>query len=253
MKLLTLNLWGGVVYEPLMEFIKQHSKDVDIFCFQEMLFGDKTQFTTTKKARENLFQEIVAALPEFAAYQYISPAEQFEYEPISFPAGQAIFVRKTIRVLANGGFRCYDELPVNVAGGAKLTGSLQWLDVESAGLPVTIASLHGLWQKDTKKGDTPERFIQSQKIKDFLNTKPGQKIICGDFNLAIDGHSLEILEEGLTNLVKKYQISSTRSSYYKNEPRFADYILISPDISVTEFKVLPDEVSDHLPLLLDFK
>ena len=33
---------------------------------------------------------------------------------------------------------------------------------------------------------------------------------------------------------------------------FADYILVSPDIVVKHFQVLPDEVSDHAPLLVEF-
>lgn len=30
MKLLTLNIWGGTVYGPLIKFIKQQGKSVDI-------------------------------------------------------------------------------------------------------------------------------------------------------------------------------------------------------------------------------
>ena len=55
MKLITLNLWAGVVYEPLIEFIKKHSEDTDVFCFQEMAFGDSPNFTPIYKARVNLF------------------------------------------------------------------------------------------------------------------------------------------------------------------------------------------------------
>ena len=35
MKLITLNIWGGHVLEPLLNFMVSHH-DVDIFCLQEV-------------------------------------------------------------------------------------------------------------------------------------------------------------------------------------------------------------------------
>ncbi|MCU0680644.1 MAG: hypothetical protein MUF50_05100 [Planctomycetes bacterium] len=58
------------------------------------------------------------------------------------------------------------------------------------------------------------------------------------------------------NLIEKYKITCTRSSYYRNlasHTHFADYAFISPEIMVNNFFVLPDEVSDHLPLFLEFE
>jgi endonuclease/exonuclease/phosphatase family metal-dependent hydrolase len=79
------------------------------------------------------------------------------------------------------------------------------------------------------------------------------KILCGDLNLKPDTQSLKILEEGMVNQIAINNIKSTRSvQYYPKAERFADYIFISKDIHVNSFKVLPDEVSDHLPLFLDF-
>ncbi len=36
MKIITLNIWGGKVFEPLMNFFKEHAEDTDIFCLQEV-------------------------------------------------------------------------------------------------------------------------------------------------------------------------------------------------------------------------
>ncbi len=78
------------------------------------------------------------------------------------------------------------------------------------------------------------------------------QVLCGDFNLTPDTKSIEILEEGMVNHIKHNNITNTRSSFYEKEIRFADYILTSPDIHVGEFAVLPDEVSDHLALQMQF-
>jgi endonuclease/exonuclease/phosphatase family metal-dependent hydrolase len=56
----------------------------------------------------------------------------------------------------------------------------------------------------------------------------------------------------MTNLVTKFGVTSTRSSHYLKEEKFADYILVSPHVEVNDFQVLQEEVSDHLPLLLEF-
>ncbi|MCC6323263.1 endonuclease/exonuclease/phosphatase family protein [Candidatus Nomurabacteria bacterium] len=252
MRLITLNLWGGIVYEPLMKFIESHSSDTDIFCFQEMLFGDKSEFTPQDKGRINLFSEINSRLTDFVPYKNISTSDHFQHEPIDFPAGQAIFVRKGITVKDNGGFFCMDKIPWNTMDCGKLTGNFQWIECELNGDNIFIGNLHGVWQKDTKKVDTPERFEQSNKVKNFMDTKKCKKILCGDFNLLNDGQSISILENGMKNLIKEYGIISTRSNFYKHPLRFADYVLVSKDININSFKALQDQVSDHLPLLLNF-
>ena len=102
------------------------------------------------------------------------------------------------------------------------------------------------------KKDSPERIAQSKRIKAFMDTINIPKIVCGDFNLRPDTTSMQIVDEGMTNLVKVHKVTSTRTSLYSKEEKFADYILVSPEISVHKFSVLSDVVSDHAPLLLDF-
>lgn len=256
MKLVSLNIWGGIVYEPLIKFVETQSENVDLFCFQEVLFGSRPEFTSIHKARINIFEEIAERLPEFVVYKFVANgATHFQSEPLDgFQAGQAIFVRRSIRVTTNGGFRGYhDELPDEVRGG-KITGSCQWIEIETPQKdPVTIVNFHGLWQSGTKKADTPERLLQSEIIQNFFRERNGKKILCGDFNLLPNGESMAILEKGMKNLIKEHSIQSTRSSFYPKEDKFADYILISPEVKVGDFKVLTDEVSDHLPLYCEFE
>jgi len=44
-----------------------------------------------------------------------------------------------------------------------------------------------------------------------------------------------------------------RSAFYKKPVRFADYVLVSQEIKVKDFHVPDVEVSDHLPMVLDFE
>jgi len=258
MKLITLNVWGGKVFKPLMDFLEKYEKETDIFCFQEVLFGSKKNFTPFYKARINIFDEIEKRLPGFVALTYPAPEDvtyfQSELLPDNTHPGQAIFVRKSLEVCDTGGFRGYPgKYPVGVEFGGKITGSCQWASIKGEGSgEITIMNLHGLWQKDTHKADTPARLSQSGILRNFLNSRKGKKILGGDFNLNPDGKSIKILEKNMINLIKKFGFTSTRSGYYTNRGKFADYILVSPDVAVNHFEVLQNEVSDHLPLLLEF-
>lgn len=254
MKLITLNVWGGKLYEPFMNFLEEYSKDIDIFCFQDMLFGKEPEFSPIQKGRMNLFDETKRVLKNFNTFIYRDAEESYyhgELLPLSVGCGQVIFVRNNINILDNGGFRSHPDSPYH-KGGDMVSGRCQWIKIELCGEYITILNLHGLWQRDSKKKDTPERIEQSKKIKNFFSEHNSKKILCGDFNIVNDGNAMDILENGMVNLVKKFNVKSTRSSHYPKEEKFADYILTSPDIEIKDFKVLADEVSDHLPLLIEF-
>ena len=57
--------------------------------------------------------------------------------------------------------------------------------------------------------------------------------------------------------IKKYGISITRGRISKwygtpGEIKFSDYAFVSPSIEIADFKVPDIEVSDHLPLVIEF-
>lgn len=221
-----------------------------------MLFGSKAEFTTIRQGRVNIFSEIREILNDFNFFIFRTPGESHFHDeilPQDIGCGQAIFIRKSFDVLESGGFRSKDG-GIYEQDGAIVGGRYQWIKISTiTSDKITIINVHGIWQKDSNKKDTPERIRQSNLIQEFINSLDGPKIICGDLNLVSDGESMRILDKNMTNLVKKYNIKSTRSSIYKKSEKLADYILTSPDIKVKDFKVLEDEVSDHLPLYLDFK
>ena len=55
MKLLTLNVWGGKIYEPLIKFIKQAAVDTDIFVF-------KSYFSEISPTMMSMEQELISAM-----------------------------------------------------------------------------------------------------------------------------------------------------------------------------------------------
>jgi len=165
------------------------------------------------------------------------------------PIGQAIFIKNNITFIDQGGF--YTHSPV-----VNHSGIFQYIKIKINNEKITVGNLHGLWQS-SGKSDTPERFKQSKMIKNFYASHENKKILCGDFNLRPETKSISTLEDCFKNLIKIYNIKSTRTNLYKDADKYrdyiADYVFVSPDISVTDFKILNHLVSDHLPLMLEFQ
>lgn len=241
MKLITLNIWGGHVREPLHRFIATH-QDVAIFCFQEVYHNaDEKISTEDRKVSLNIFSELQALLPNHTGY----------FRPVvDGTFGMSIFVSNAIDVLEEGDYLIHHN-PNYSGRGPTHSRILQWIKCNINSQQYAIINVHGLWN-GRGKTDTEERIAQSAKIKEFMNTLTVRKILCGDFNLKPDTKSLKMLENDMHNLVSAYQVTSTRTSYYPKEEKFADYIFTSKDIAINKFEVLKDEVSDHAPLLLDF-
>lgn len=243
MKLITLNTWGGRVHQPLLDFFRANA-DADIFCLQE-IYHQAPREKIWKEITDdtfNLFSDIQGALPDHQGY--FRPHLEDYY-------GLAIFAKKDIRVDREGDVSIYEVK--DYAGGGNHPRNLQHLHFAKDGKNFTIANVHGLWNGKGKT-DTADRLEQSRKIKEFIKTSSSAAtILCGDFNLMPDTESVRALEDGMRNLVAEHSVQSTRTSLYAKPDKFADYIFVSPEIEVKNFAVLPDEVSDHAALFLEFK
>ena len=241
MKLITLNIWGGHVHAPLVDFFRTH-QDIDIFCLQEVYHDAPHQISTEeRKVQLNIFSELTALLPEHRAF--FRPTVQNIY-------GIGILIKNHIDVLSEGEIMIHENVAYT-GQGPEHSRKLQWMECQLQDKIYAILNVHCLWN-GRGKTDTPERIMQSQRIKAFMNTLSMPKVLCGDFNLRPDTKSIKIISEEMNNLVERYGVTSTRTRFYPKEEKFADYIFTSPEIQVNHFEVLKDQVSDHAPLLLEF-
>lgn len=245
MKLITLNIWGGKVFEPLMAFFRKHGEDTDIFCLQEV-FNNPPNIKSrvqTKVAKEDIFKDIAVVLKNFNGY--MAPTQDGE-------ESLCMFVKKDFGVQEIADHFVYRWQNAMEGNDASTYGiNIQYAKFNKSKKDYMVCNLHGHWTPNFK-GDNPARLEQSQNIKKLLDDFKGAKILCGDFNVAPDTKSMEILETSMRNLVKEYKVTTTRSHLYTKEHKFADYILVSPEIQVKKFEVIQDVVSDHLPLLFEF-
>ncbi|MFN8770380.1 MAG: endonuclease/exonuclease/phosphatase family protein [Neisseriaceae bacterium] len=241
MKIISLNMWSGHVGKPLFDFINS-CREIDIFCFQEVYYNAERKISTDdKEVNLNLFSEL----------QLLLPNHQGLFRPVVDNIyGICMFVNKKIKIIGEGEVNIYNN-PNYIGNGPTHSRNLQWLDFCYGDKNYFIMNIHGLWN-GMGKTDTVIRINQANIIKNFMKTINKPKVICGDFNLRPDTKSIEIIGEGMKDLIDLYKIKSTRTKFYEKDEKFADYIFISPEIIVNDFKVLSDEVSDHAPLYLDF-
>jgi endonuclease/exonuclease/phosphatase family metal-dependent hydrolase len=261
MELITLNIWGGNIHNPLFKFIEKHKAKTDIFTFQEVFKSDRN--IRTHGSYSNIIEELIKTLPEYN-YYYASCAKGHDTKgKVDFPLefGQMTFIKKGINVIEQNEIFVHKKF--NQIGEYYPDGRVNfprlfiYSIIEIEGKKFMVINIHGFWQP-APKYDTIERTKQSQIIIDFAKEKGLPTILAGDFNLAIDTKALKMFEENkYRNLVKESGVLTTRSTLYHSKWRttdkYADYILTSRGIWVTNFKVMRAKVSDHLPLFLKFE
>ncbi|MEK7453222.1 MAG: endonuclease/exonuclease/phosphatase family protein [Patescibacteria group bacterium] len=253
MKLVTLNTWGGRAgKEKLLSFLKKY-EDTDIFSLQEVWSApydhlDGAHVGGTKMNQKDVMvygmQEISATLSSHTASFHSHHLDNY---------GLMMLVKNNLNIVEEGDIFVYKYkgyIPDGDIGNH--ARNIQYVTIQTKDGLITIINFHGLWN-GKGKGDTEDRINQSKNILDFIKNLQGEYILCGDFNLLPDTKSIKIFEDyGMRNLIKDYGVKSTRTSFYEKSEKHADYIFISKGIKIKDFKVFNDEVSDHLPILLEF-
>lgn len=227
MKIITLNTWGGQLKEEITTFTRQQAQYVDVFCFQE-----------TYKQIRTIAQEILSEYTEVYAEKYITDDDQFL---------QSIFVRNEYPIVDSGTIFAED---FSVGLGL-------WATIQSPQGPLLICNYHGM-SRPVDKLDTPERLSVSKTLSDFVLQKQLPSVILGDFNLLETTQSIKYFKEsGFRDLIQENNITNTRNRYVWE--RFPDtiqyhasFVFTTAEIKNPKLTVLPDLVSDHMPLLLEF-
>lgn len=247
MKLITLNVWGGRMANKFGDFFNKYS-DTDIWFFQEVynsgkeeehmvVFGYETDYSLYNTLQKHL----------------VSHKNHFCQVLKDF-YGISAFFKQNIEIIEKG------EILVAKGNWENLKGTseqdhhrkLQWFEILINRKRVLMMNVHLTHRPEGKK-DSEKRLYQSDTIINFMKVFDCPKILAGDFNLLPDTESIKKIEAtGMRNLIKEYGVTSTRTEIYKKPLKFADYIFVSPEIKVKDLKILPDIISDHSPVLLEF-
>jgi Endonuclease/Exonuclease/phosphatase family len=266
MRLLSLNCWGGRLGLPLVDYLR--AADPDLLCLQEVVHAPGCPHAwlayrddgAELPQRANLFRELCDALPGHCAF--FCPAARGDLfqgdEPVATLWGLAIFVRRDLVVIGQAQGFVHGDYAATGWGPhprARNAHVLRLFD-HGAGGTVTVAHMHGL-RDPAGKADTDARCAQAERFAAMIRQtrQPGDAVIaCGDFNVLPGSVTLRRLGDlGLADLVTGRGHIDTRTSHYRKEPRYADYLLVNDRVRVDGFAVVAEpEVSDHCPLVLDF-
>ncbi|NRP70761.1 hypothetical protein ILFOPFJJ_01642 [Ensifer psoraleae] len=265
LRIISLNAWGGRVHAPLIKYLAD--SDADVLCLQEVTrtTGSTADWLVYRDRglelpqRANLFDEIAAVLPGHDAfYCPTARGELFDgAERVLSEFGLATFVRKSLAVIGqaldfvHGGFSADGWGAHPRARNAHCLRLMSYGD----GFAITIAHMHGL-RDIAGKGDTPARRAQAEALVGLVERvrRDNERlVVCGDFNVLPGSETFEVLGKlGLTDLVTSRGFTDTRTSYYEKENRFADYLLVTPQVKVNRFDVVEEpEVSDHRALFVE--
>jgi endonuclease/exonuclease/phosphatase family metal-dependent hydrolase len=225
MKIIFLNTWNGQIKDKISDFLLEQSKDTEIFCLQE------TFAEMRKLAKE--------CLPDFVEYYAYKEIDGDEF-------AQATYVHKKHKVSEVG----------NVLDGQEGCGLGLYLEISTEKGNLHLFNVHGA-MRPIDKLDSPGRLKQSQGLLECFKSKDGFKIIGGDFNMLPDTQSMRMFaENGYRDMIREFGVKTTRNELawakYPDNPQYhADYVFLGPDVKLEHFSVVENEVSDHLPLVLE--
>jgi endonuclease/exonuclease/phosphatase family metal-dependent hydrolase len=253
-KLVTINAWGGKLLSPLIQYMIDQK--ADIYCLQEMM--ESVERWSDEEYCPDLLARLEESLPEYNVFYTPFMDDFFYFRPIKHKVtcGSAILVRKDIPLGRKEEHFVFLERrgPPFAKWGVDQPRAIQLLELPSLGL--WVLNLHGLVTGSLFKGDSPPLLEQSKKVRSHMEGK--RVILCGDFNITADCESMRILDNGMRNLIIEKGITNTRTHWWistRNEPNpdtYSDYIIVPRDINVKAFHVDEVEISDHLPLVLEF-
>lgn len=220
-----LNVCNATKGEGLMDFLRERTKEIDVFCFQE--------------AVDNFMLKSAGMFSNFEMAELSKHAD-----------GIWDFALKT---LVREGIIAEQK---NVLAEEQDTGLVMMGTINIRDEKMVIANVHGKPYHPDDKKDTEGRLRQSKEIIESIEMCRGEKmVIGGDFNLDIDTESIRMFEKaGYRNLIKEFGIKTTRNRLawiYPEKHLFADYVFVSPEVKVKSFEVIDILVSDHLPMVLE--
>ena len=264
MKILSLNVWGGMLHVPLLDYLA--TVDADVYCLQEVprAVGARSDWLTYRdgavelQQRANLYREIADALPGHDGF--FAPTARGELmdgdRPCHQEFGLATFIRQDIAVIGQALDFVHGTFSPHGFGAHPRARNAHVVPLHDykADRSVTVAQFHGLRELDGK-GDTPSREAQAEALVALIGRvhHDGEGLfLCGDFNVLPDSATFTTLSRlGLTDLVTTRGFTDTRTSLYTKPGRYADYMLVNDAVHVATFRVVETpEVSDHRPLLL---
>jgi endonuclease/exonuclease/phosphatase family metal-dependent hydrolase len=256
MKIISINTHRGEKLEELLKFAEEEMPD--IICMQEVYALDDIELNPQIGPGGRCFNfHNIFSNNKLFPYSFFAPTFRFNgsERDLAYDGyfGNATYSSKPFNSAQSYFFDILFEYEHQISrkDPSQQPRNMQLIMYEFLNKKLQVINTHGIWQLKERKDDTSRTIkmidtLLSHIIPDIPT------IIVGDFNLLPETESIKNLENaGYQNLIKTFNIKSNRNS--KGYPEIIDYIFVSKDIIIQNFNVPNIEVSDHLPLILDFE
>lgn len=247
-KFLTLNvLHGGIFFDNLTKFVKEQNPDIAFF--QEVYDGHDKSLERRFRAFEEFKKEF-----NFLPHAVFEPSI-FDVNRAGIGWGNAVFSKFPIK----GSKALFFDLPISHyplgkgEDSRKVPRNLLCVEIDLSESALYGFNIHGIW--DTNGADSSRRFQMLQIVKSAIKGK-SPAIFAGDTNLLPTTRFVKEIEKDLKSVFGK-SLPSTFNMKHKDAPGYAtaavDMIFISPDIKILSKEVPLVDVSDHMPLVMEFE
>lgn len=249
-KLLQLNMWAGTHFPALQEFLEKNR--FDILCFQEVC-GPQT-YVGNIKCTIDCFEKLKTILgPRYEGQ--LTKASRLTSSPTAYD-GNAIFYTKDF-VLKKQEVIWLNErtspFPSDAKSYEDFGRNALAVTLEKEEKIIHIVNGHLPWANT--KIEQPHQREKNQKLVEYLSQVAQPWIFTGDCNILPDSPTIHDLEKLGKNLGKEYGVTNTvdptvHYNWEKMKPGSTiDYIFVSPDIQVENFRLLDMvHMSDHFGL-----
>ena len=244
MKLVQLNIWQGRLLKQVVEFLEREQPD--ILCLQEVY---------SSRIASPLFDflsslEIIQQ--RFASYHtFFSPSYDMTLLDKQFSFGNAILSRFPLddaqTTFVSGAFHSYKRMEDYVPN----TRNFQRAIVRPKnGKPFCLFNHHAYWEI-TPQG-SPTSVEKMQLVANAIAQAPHPTIFSGDLNVVASSPAMQPIHKIMRDLTGEHQVPDTLSSLGKAHNVACDHICVTQDVTVQQFTVSDELVSDHRALILQF-
>lgn len=249
-------MWAGTQLSKIQEFIAQN--DFDILCLQEVsgIGAIQGNITATREGyMKDSFTELQQTLRQ-THHGQLAIAQYMASDPKRAYFGNAILYKKDFLLKDQHILPLFSHstpFPTEATSYEEVGRNVLHLTLEKDGKTINVVSAHLAWAKT--KEEQPHQREQNKKLIAYMQQLATPWVLTGDFNIDPNQQSIVDLEALGKDLTKTYNIPNTidptfHRNWEKIKPGFPiDYIFVSPDVQVNDFRVLENiHLSDHLGL-----
>lgn len=253
-KFLQLNINSDNYWDKLIPFL--NANNFDILQLQEVT--GKNTLAGNIHSRRDIFYELVKLLGDKYNAE-LSITQRYTSSPFAY-MGNGTFYKKSFTLLEkkeivlstfSKPFRSESETFERI--GRKILH----LKIAIANKNISFLNTHFAWSNSPK--EKPHQTKQGKILIDYLHTVTEPFVLSGDFNLDPTQPLIQKINKLACNLtVANHVINTLNPNTHRVKSLFPpgvaiDYIFTSNDLSVKDFSIVKEDISDHLGLTADIE